>query len=133
MGAPDLLARLAALGVRLSREGERIRVAPRSALTDEARDLIREHKAELLAALADTDRTLPGAAAEARRQRVLAMLAERPSIQYVVLTDTDADAEGVILVLAIRGVATCELRIPREKCDPFLLLELIERHGGTIH
>lgn len=51
MGAPDLLARLSALGVRLSREGDGIRVAPRSALTDEARTLIREHKAELLTIL----------------------------------------------------------------------------------
>lgn len=55
MGAPDLLARLSALGVRLSREGDGIRVAPRSALTDEARTLIREHKAELLAALAEPE------------------------------------------------------------------------------
>jgi hypothetical protein len=71
-------------------------------------------------------------ATEARRQRVLAMLAERPGIRYAVLTDTEADPEAVILVLAIRGVATSELRIPREKYDPFLLLELIERHGGTV-
>lgn len=53
MGAPDLIARLSALGLRLAREGNGIRVAPRSALTDEARDLIRAHKAELLAALAE--------------------------------------------------------------------------------
>lgn len=76
---------------------------------------------------------LPDPAAEARRQRVLAMLAERPGIRYAVLTDTEADSEAAILALAIRGVGTCELRIPREKYDPFLLLELIERHGGTVH
>jgi hypothetical protein len=130
-----LLARLWALGVRLTREGEAIRAAPRSALTDEARDLIRAHKAELLAVLpADGgDDPLPDATAEARRQRVLAMLAERPGMRYVVLTDTETDPEAVVLALAIRGVATCELRIPREKYDPFLLLELIERHGGTVH
>jgi hypothetical protein len=55
MGALDLIARLSALGLRLTREGDGIRVAPRSALTDEARDLIRSHKAELLAALADPE------------------------------------------------------------------------------
>jgi hypothetical protein len=72
-------------------------------------------------------------AAESRRQRVLDMLAERPDIRYAVLTDTQADPDAVILALAIRGRATCELRIPREKYDPFLLLDLIERHGGTLH
>jgi hypothetical protein len=76
MGAPDLLARLSGLGLRLTREGDGIRVAPRSALTDETRNLIRAHKAELLAEIAKTE-PLPDVAAEARRQRVLAILAER--------------------------------------------------------
>ena len=75
---------------------------------------------------------LPDPRAEARRQRVIAMLAERPGVRYAVLTDTEADPEAVILALAIRGVATCELRIPRAKYDPFLLLDLIDRHGGTV-
>jgi hypothetical protein len=141
VGAPDVLARLSALGVWLTREGEAIRAAPRSALTDEARSLIRAHKGELLAALGDKGEgdVLPDPAAEARRQRVLAMLADRPGIRYAVLTDTEADPEAVILTLAIRralpdgGTVTCELAIPRAKYRPFLLLELVERHGGTVH
>ena len=99
--------------------------------------VIREHKpgilAELRAANDTAYDTLPDPAAEARRQRVLGMLAERPDIRYAVLTDTQSDPEAVILALAIRGRATCELRIPRGKYDPFLLLELIERHGSTVH
>lgn len=55
MGAPDVLARLSALGVRLTREGEAIRAAPRSALTDEARSLIQTYKGELLAALVEPE------------------------------------------------------------------------------
>ena len=51
MGAPDVLAQLSALGVRLSREGDTLLASPRSALTDELRALIRAHKPELLAAL----------------------------------------------------------------------------------
>lgn len=129
MGAPDVLSRLSALGVRLTREGEAIRAAPKSALTDEARALIREHKSEILAALAAAP--LPDLAAEARRQRVLAMLAERPGIRYAVVVD-NPDTDPVILALAIQGVGTCELRIPRAKYDPFLLLDLIERHSGTV-
>ena len=79
----------------------------------------------------ETDPLIP--AAEARRQRVIAMLADDPGLQYAVTTDADADPEAVILALAIRGRATCELRIPRVKYDPFLLLTLIERHGGMVH
>ncbi len=75
----------------------------------------------------------PDPRAEARRQRVLAMLAERPGVQYAALTDTKADTEAVLLTLAIRGHATCELRIPRDKYDGVLLLDLIERHSGTVH
>jgi len=135
MGAPDLLALLSALGVRLTREGDAIRATPRVALTDEARTLIRAHKAELLAALptAGGDDLMPDPTAEARRQRVLAMLAGRPDVRYSLVTDTEADSEAVILALAIRDVGTCELRIPKAKYDPFLLLDLIERHGGTVH
>ncbi len=74
MGAPDVLAHLSALGVRLSRDRDALIAGPRSALTDEARAMIRAHKAELLAALdAPAD-----PAAEARRLRLLAMLAEWP-------------------------------------------------------
>lgn len=76
---------------------------------------------------------LPDPEAEARRQRLLALLAERPGIRYAILTDTKADAEAVLLTLAIRGQATCEFRIPRDRYDPFLLLDLIERHGATLH
>lgn len=88
---------------------------------------------------ADVSDVLPDPAAEARRQRVLAMLAERPGIRYAVVTDTEADPDAVILALAIRdampdgSTVTGELAIPRAKYDPFLLLELIERHGGSVH
>jgi len=61
------------------------------------------------------------------------MLEARPGIRYAVLTDLQADPEVAIVALAIRGQATCELHIPRDKYDGMLLLELIERHGGTVH
>ena len=79
----------------------------------------------------ETD-TLPDLAAEERRQRVLAMLAERPGVRYGVITDTQADPDAVILASAIRGQATCELRIPREKFDGVLLLDLVEKAGRLV-
>jgi hypothetical protein len=68
---------------------------------------------------------------EARRQRVLAMLAKRPCSRYAVVVD-NPDTDPVILALAIREKGTCELRIPQEKFDPFLLLDKIVRHSGTL-
>ena len=72
-------------------------------------------------------------AAEGRRQRVVAMLAHNPGIQYAMITDIDADPDAVILALAIRGKATCEFRIPKAKYEPSLLLDLIQRQDGTVH
>jgi hypothetical protein len=68
---------------------------------------------------------------EARRQRVLAVLAERPAIRYAVAVD-NSDADPVILALAIRDKGTCELCIPAAKFDAFVLIELIGRHGGSL-
>ena len=75
---------------------------------------------------------LPDPAAEARRQRVLTMLAERPSIRYAVSVDSP-DRNPVILALGIRDQATCEIHVRRDKFDPFKLIDLIERHGSTLH
>ena len=135
MGAPDIIVRLATAGIHLTRNGDKLVAAPQASLDDELRALIREHKAELLATLqeAANHEPLPDPQAEARRQRVLAMLSQNQGVTYAVLTDLDSDPETVLVTLAIRGRATCELRIPREKYDPFLLLALIERHGGTVH
>lgn len=132
MSAPEILSLLAAHGLTVRpRSDGNLEVWPRSALTDELRALIKAHKAELLEALAGD--ALPDPAAEARRQRVLAMLAERPGARYAVLTHDPGAPDHVILTLAIRGVATCEMSIPRDRYDPFLLLDLIERHGNTAH
>jgi hypothetical protein len=129
MGATDLLQALQAQGLRLWAEGDHLKVAPRGRITDKTRALIRAHKTELLAALDP----LPDPQADARRQRALEMLADRPAAGYALVTDLESDPEAVIVALAIRGRATCELRIPRDKYDGLLLLDLIERHCETMH
>ena len=97
--------------------------------------MIRENKPGILAALEESEggQLRRDSAAEARRHRVLAMLDARPGIRYAVLTDLEEDPEVAIVTLAIRGKATCELHIPRDKYDGVLLLELVERHGATVH
>ena len=49
------------------------------------------------------------------------------------LTDLDAAPSVVVVALAIRGQASCELHIPRDKYDGVLLLDLIEKYGVTVH
>ncbi len=51
MSAPNVLAYLSRIGVRLTREGDALVAKPRSALTEDARVMIRAHRNELLAAL----------------------------------------------------------------------------------
>ena len=134
MSARDLLERAVATGVTiLADDGELVLRGDQSAIASLVPDA-KAHKAELLAELRATNdgayEVLPDAATEARQQRVLAMLDKSPDIKYA-LTDTGSDP--VLLTLAIRGKATCEFQIPRDKYDGVLLLELLERHGGTIH
>jgi hypothetical protein len=126
MGATDLLSNLLAQGFRVQANGDRIVVGPRERITETIRALIRENKQALLAALRD-----PGAAV--RRARVIAMLAAHPEVRYAVATETEIDPDSVIVTIAIRGVATCELHVPRGKWDGTLFLDLLERHADTIH
>ena len=51
MGAPDILGRLSAAGVGLTRNGDKLIAIPREHLDDDRRSLIRQKKAQLLAAL----------------------------------------------------------------------------------
>jgi hypothetical protein len=45
----------------------------------------------------------------------------------VAIFDPDADRDFVICTLAIRDVGTCELRIPRDRYDPWAILDAMQR------
>lgn len=80
----------------------------------------------------EQDRAQPDPAAEGRRQRVLAKLTDNPALHLAVVCDGVGDP--VTVAVGIRGKGTCELHIPAARFDPFALLELVGRHGGsTIH
>jgi hypothetical protein len=67
-----------------------------------------------------------------RRQRVLALLAERPDIDVAMVCDCEGDPVPVVVAIRDRGL--CEIHIPAAAFDPFALLELVGRHGGaSIH
>ena len=54
------------------------------------------------------------------------MLTENPRITYAISSDDQIDPEYVIITLAIRGKAACDLRIPRSKYDGLKVMDLIE-------
>lgn len=88
--------------------------------------------AEARIAAKDAPGTLPDPAAEARRQRLLTMLERDPEVRYAVLTADNGQGQ-VIVAIGLRDTATAEYKIERTQYDGMLLLELIERHSGTIH
>lgn len=82
-------------------------------------------------AIVSTGHTAPPPA-DVRIGKVIDRLHGDPGLRLAVEANIDADPDAVILTLAIRHKGACELRIPKEKYDPFLLLELIKRHSGTV-
>ncbi|MCP5273489.1 MAG: hypothetical protein H6936_01285 [Burkholderiales bacterium] len=60
-----------------------------------------------------------------RQQKVLSMLADNPDKQRVYITDDKTDSDNVILTVAIRDLFSFEMLIPKEKYDPFGLIDLI--------
>ncbi len=122
MGANDLIGRLVLAGVRLSLlSPDRLAADPRDALTDELRQLIRDNKQQLIEALAPV-----AGGTELRRRRVLAELERHPQAQRWAIFDPDAHAAYVICTIAIRDIGTCELRIPRDKYNPWAVLEALQ-------
>lgn len=68
-----------------------------------------------------------------RLEPVLKMMDEDDQLRkYYWKTFDDAHPDYVILVFAIRDVGTGEIYISREKYDPFLLMEILDKHqaGG---
>ncbi|MBX3640650.1 MAG: hypothetical protein KF888_09070 [Nitrosomonas sp.] len=94
-----------------------IDLLPAGKITDELIQRLRQHKPAIIAELKR----------EERRQKVLQMLEDNPGSKRAFITDTDSDRDNVIVAVAIRGTATCEIEIPKNKYDPFLFLELINK------
>lgn len=63
-----------------------------------------------------------------RLERVVGKLHGDPGLHYAVEAHEGIEPEAVILTVAIRGKAACDLRIPKSRYDAFALMELIEQH-----
>jgi len=124
MGAPDLIIELRRKGYSIRADGGYLDISPADNLPPELVQTIRQSKAEILTELQR----------EARRQKVIAMLEAAPDTLRAIYADTDSDPHNVILTVAVRSYQqTCEMLIPKTEYDPWQLLELVERHGQTVH
>lgn len=72
-------------------------------------------------------------AADCRLVKVNALLESNPDSLRAVYTDMQSNLTNVILTIAIRGKASCEMRIPKARYNPFQLLDLIEKYGHQTH
>ena len=129
MSAAELLTDLAPHGITLDADGKNLRYyAAEGALTPVLRERIKTHKTELLVYLTKDAANQITDPAEKKRRKVLSMLADNPDITDAFTSDDQTDPEYVIITLAIRGQATCDLRIPKDRYDGPKMLELIEQH-----
>ena len=131
MGAPDVLKTLRNMGLTIEIRAGQVLVSPRASITEAARQMIREHREELLAMVSGDTEAPTDPAVESRRQRVLALLAANPQARLAVYADGDTEGPHVPVAVAIRGVATLEVLLPKSRFDPFKLLELVERYNGA--
>ena len=104
------------LTVRLA-DDDSLELSPAEKITNELIERLRKHKPAIIEELKR----------EQRREKVVGMLANNPTIQRAFVTDTESDPDNVILTMAIRDAGTCEILIPQGKYDPFAVLEVIEK------
>lgn len=123
MGAPDLILQLRQAGYSISADGNYLDISPADNLSPDLLQQLKQHKPEILAALRLEQQR------EARREKVLAMLAADPNMKRAIYVDTDSDPENAILAIAIRHTATFEMQVPRANFDPWQLLALIDKTG----
>lgn len=123
MGAPDLIFDLRNAGYSIRADGGYLDISPANDFPPDLLQKLKQRKPEILAALQLEQQQ------EARRENVLALLANNPGTRYAMLADSDSDPLQIILAIAIRDHGTCEMLIPKSTCDPWRLLELIEQHG----
>jgi hypothetical protein len=122
MNTPEILRRITAAGVKLAARDGHIIAKPRAAVTPGIIELIRAHKQELLAAIQS-----PLIA------RAIEILRERPGDVRAVVGKPQPNGRCLVAVAIRTSDGSIETCLLDARIDPFVLLELVERHGATIH
>ena len=105
MTAPEVLERIRAAGVTLTARDGSLIAKPRAAVTPEVLELLKAHKADLLAAI------------------------EQPAPSITFERRKDCEYPRFII-----GGYSFVMEVPKDKYDPFAILALFEKyHGGTVH
>ncbi len=125
MAPNDLLHALERAGLHLSARDGALTVSPKSALTDETRELIRAHKTELIELL--SHELPPPEEMSPQCRKALAMLESDPDLTRAVVTDTTSMPDTVILAVAVRGVGVGEIWISQDSYDGLAVLLMLER------
>lgn len=129
MGAPDLIFELRSKGYSILADGGYLDISPADNLPPELVQQLKQNKTEILTELQRE------AQQEIRRQKVIAMLDTAPDLPRAIHVDDSSDPHNIIVCVAVRNPskATCEMLIPRDKYNPWVLLELLMRHGQVTH
>ncbi len=128
MGATDLIFKLRNDGYSICADGSCLDISPAEDLSPEIVRQLKLGKPEILCALNREEK-----ARETRREKVLAMLEADPRALRAMCTDVQSDPNNVILTIAIRGKATCEMYVAKKRFDPFQLLSLVETSEQLTH
>lgn len=113
--AAEILQTFEQAGFTLEPVGAMLRVNPVERLTPEQRETLKQYKPAILR--------------ELRRRQALRLLAENPEKNRAYIVDPDSDPDRILVLLALRGVGSCDLEIPRDRWDPFLFMKFLEsRH-----
>ena len=132
--APDeLLRALEGAGLHLTAQDGALTVHPKSALTEESRELIRAHKTALIELL--SHQTAPPEDLSPQCRKAQAMLDAYPALDRAIATDTTTMPDTVILAVAVRGVGVGEIWISQDSYDGMAVLLMLERvsAGVTTH
>lgn len=117
----------------------KILVTPKHAIDDEMRELIIKHKAQLMDLLINNQQFITHnnanhlliPQAQARSERVLAMLKSDSSITRAMIDCHVSDPLNVILTLAIRSIGTVELLLPKASYDGIAILNKLDELQQT--
>ncbi|MER2513774.1 MAG: hypothetical protein ABTQ25_15365 [Nitrosomonas ureae] len=115
MEAAEIIEYLREQNFTVKADGDYLELSPPEKITNELINRLRKHKPAIIAELKR----------EERRAKVLTMLADNPNTQRALITDTESYPDSVILTIAIRDLYSFEMSVPKDKYDPFVILELI--------
>jgi hypothetical protein len=134
MTPTDILHAMRADGLIVELNGDRIRLAGSPDAVSRWKDTVASHKPEIVSAL-KSDHYGDGhhvlTPADTRLERAIGRLNRDGTLRYAIESHLDVEPGTVILSVAIRGKGACELRIPSDRYDPFLLMNLIDKHTAT--